>query len=77
MLAVRQEDQPPVPGVHLIAEKDGMYVETWAPIEFSDAPDGPKRVPTVHWWAPRPVTADLQWIGVASKARLADGGAIG
>ena len=40
MIAIRPQDQPQVPGVQVIGEKDGQFVETWAPIEFPEGPKG-------------------------------------
>jgi hypothetical protein len=69
-IAVQPGDDPPVLGVQAIGEYGGMFVETWAPIEFPEGPAGPKHVPLVHWRAARPVAPEGQWLGVPSTAEL-------
>ena len=75
-IAVRPQDTPPVPGVQVIGEKDGLFVETWAPIEFPEGPDAKKVVPVVHWWPARPAPETHRWIGITSTAELNEGGAM-
>jgi hypothetical protein len=71
-IAVRPSDRPPVPGLQLIAEHSGMFVETWAPIVFPAGPTGPKQTPAVNWWPPRLVQPATRWLGVASTAQLVE-----
>lgn len=69
-LAIRPGDDPPIPGVQVIAEYDSSFVETWAPIEFGET----RSIPLIHWWPARPVVDANRWIGVESKANLEEGG---
>ncbi|MEQ1505574.1 MAG: hypothetical protein ABMB14_25295 [Myxococcota bacterium] len=71
-IAVRPSDEPPVAGMQVIGEMGGMFVETWAPIVFSEGPAGPKQIPTIHWWPARPCQREVQWLGVPSKAQLVE-----
>lgn len=72
-IAVRPQDQPPLPGVQVIGELGGLFVETWAPVRFPEGPKGKKVVEQIQWWEARPVPDNKRWIGVASKAPLDDG----
>lgn len=76
-IAIRQQDNPPLPGMQVVAERAGMVVETWAPIEFTEGPAGTKLIPTIHWWPARPVEAQFQWLGVPPTVVLIEPEAIG
>jgi hypothetical protein len=60
--AIRPEDEPPVPGIQVVAEHAGLTSELWGPIEFLD--DGNKRIPQVHMRTPQPVAPGGMWLGV-------------
>lgn len=72
-VAIRPEEQPPAPGVQVIGELGGRFVETWAPILFPDGPKGKPVVEQIQGWEARPAPAARRWIGVASTAQLDDG----
>ena len=54
-IAIRPEDNPPQPGIWIVAERAGQYVEVRAPIEFPDGPAGRKVVGGFTQKGPRPV----------------------
>lgn len=64
MIAVRPQDVPPEPGVQVIAERDGLFVETWSPLQFPEGPEGPKVVGGGKLWGPAPVRDGGMWLGV-------------
>jgi len=74
LVAIKPQDTPPVPGIQMAAEKDGLFVQTWSPMVFPDGPSGRKEVPLTEWWPARAVPQAQRWIGVSSKAVLTDGG---
>jgi hypothetical protein len=76
-IAVRPQDDPPVPGMQVVGERAGMFVQTWAPITFPEGPAGKKVIPTIHWWPARPVEPAHQWLGVPPKIVLIEPEAIG
>lgn len=64
MAAVRPQDDPPVPGLQIIGELGGRFVEAWAPLVFTGGPADPKRIDAVLWHDPRPVPEGGMWLGV-------------
>jgi hypothetical protein len=69
-IAVRPQDDPPVPGMQVVAERGGMFVQTWAPIEFPEGSGGKKVIPTIHWWPAHPVQREHQWLDVPPTVEL-------
>ena len=63
-IAIRPQDEPPVPGVQVIGELGGMFCETWGRLEFPEGPTGPKQVPRIEWWDHKPVPERGMWLGV-------------
>lgn len=66
LLAIRPEDDPPVPGLQAIGELGAAFAHAWAPIEFPEGPTGPKKVERIRWWEPRAVPEGGLWLGVRS-----------
>lgn len=64
MMAILPQDAQPVPFMQVIAEMDGKFVETRAPIEFPEGPAGPKRLREIRWWDARSVPEGGMWLGV-------------
>jgi len=63
-VAIRPQDEPPVPGLQVVGELGGKLYETWAPLEFPEGPAGPKRISRVMSRGPRPVPEGGLWLGV-------------
>lgn len=72
-IVVRPRDDSPVPGLQMVAERDGMFAELWGPIVFGEPPEYAKSVPTLHWWSPRPMPEAARFLGMPSMAALLDG----
>ncbi len=64
VVAIRPQDDPPRPGVQIVAELGGGCAETWAWLAFPEGPDGPKHI--AEWGSSgiRPVPEGGMWLGV-------------
>lgn len=64
MIAILPQDAAPTPFMQVLAEMDGKYAETRAPIDFPEGPAGPKRLREIRLWDGRPVPEGGMWLGV-------------
>lgn len=64
---------PPAPGILLVGEHSGAYVESFGPLVYPHGPGGRVVVAGVQWFKPKPVEPGGRWIGVPSKIDLSQG----
>lgn len=67
-VAVRPQDDPPVPGIQAVAEHDGRWTQAWSPIHHE--PGTERTTPSTFRWPARPIPATGLWLGVASAVEL-------
>jgi len=68
-VAIRPEDEPPAPGVQVIAEKGGDMAETWSPLAFPEGPGKPE-IQEVLLRGPNPVPESGLWLGCEPRSDL-------
>jgi len=69
-VAIRPEDEPPQPGVQVIAECGSEIAETWSPLTFPEGPDGRPQIDDVLLRGPDPVPEGGLWLGVRNAVEL-------